>query len=70
MWKPEHRRAADGNGLRYPNDLTSPPAHLQLADTTRRYFFSSGAEKAGGHQAEFGAMAEIGGPNERGLTSR
>ena len=22
MWKPEHRRAADRNGLRYPSDLT------------------------------------------------
>jgi hypothetical protein len=24
MWKPEHRRAADRNGLRYPSDLTDP----------------------------------------------
>jgi hypothetical protein len=22
MWKPEHRRAADRRGLRYPSDLT------------------------------------------------
>ncbi len=22
MWKPEHRRSADRNGLRYPSDLT------------------------------------------------
>src|SRR3979490_2760293 len=22
MWKPEHRRAADGHGLRYPSDLS------------------------------------------------
>jgi len=22
MWKPEHRQAADRNGLRYPSDLT------------------------------------------------
>ena len=22
MWKPEHRRAADRNDLRYPSDLT------------------------------------------------
>ncbi|HTO67234.1 MAG TPA: transposase, partial [Bradyrhizobium sp.] len=22
MWKPEHRRAAERRGLRYPNDLT------------------------------------------------
>jgi hypothetical protein len=22
MWKPEHRRAADRRGLRYPNDLS------------------------------------------------
>ena len=22
MWTPEHRRAADRNGLRYPSDLT------------------------------------------------
>jgi transposase len=24
MWKPEHRRAADRRGLRYPSDLTDP----------------------------------------------
>ena len=24
MWKPEHRRAADRRGLRYPSDLTGP----------------------------------------------
>ena len=24
MWKPEHRRAADRRGLRYPGDLTNP----------------------------------------------
>jgi transposase len=24
MWKPEHRRAAERHGLRYPSDLTNP----------------------------------------------
>ena len=41
MWKPEHRRAADRGGLRYPSDLTDaewaliepliPPAGVAVA---------------------------------------
>ena len=43
MWKPEHRRAANRNGLRYPSDLTDaewaivepmiPPAQARRAQT-------------------------------------
>jgi transposase len=42
MWTPEHRRAANRSGLRYPSDLTDaewaivepliPPANARLKD--------------------------------------
>jgi hypothetical protein len=49
MWKPEHRRAADRRGLRYPSDLTDAewaliepasmngldPAHAAIEHQTR-----------------------------------
>ena len=36
MWKPEHRRAADRNDLRYPSDLTDAEwALVQPLKSTR-----------------------------------
>ena len=36
MWKPEHRRAADRNHLRYPSDLTdaAPPVAVTMPAMT------------------------------------
>jgi hypothetical protein len=31
MWKPEHRRAADRTGLRYPSDLSDAEADCRLS---------------------------------------
>ena len=33
MWKPEHRRSADRNGLRYPSDLTDTEWGLSSDDS-------------------------------------
>jgi hypothetical protein len=32
MWKPEHRRAADRHGLRYPSDLSDREWTIAAAD--------------------------------------
>ena len=38
MWKPEHRRAADRNDLRYPSDLTEPNGCRAHDPTPRQTF--------------------------------
>ena len=38
MWTPDHRRAANRNGLRYPSDLTDAELQTRLAETRKELF--------------------------------